>query len=133
MAAYALTGVHGIFGASFVAGGTALFLLGAAGAPAGWSARSRVAGAVRWFGRHSYELYLFHIVVLGLMRTVLPRGAVGDAWKPLWLALFLALSALLAWLVARFFSDPGNRSLRGLLDRRRDAAPAADQRLARGA
>ena len=124
--------VHSVFGATAIGLGTALVLIGAGGGSAG---QSRLGGMVRWFGRHSYELYLFHIIVLGLMRTALPRGAVGDAWKPLWLALFLALSALLAWLISRLFSDPANSKLRGLLGRSPSPAdaPAADHRLARGA
>ena len=127
--------VHSVFGATLIGFGIALFLLGGTGAPPGRWDGGRVARAIRWFGRLSYELYLFHIIVLGLMRTVLPRGTVADGWKPLWLAVFLTLSALVAWTVSRFFSDPANRRLRRLLKTasRSGTAEIADQRLARGA
>jgi peptidoglycan/LPS O-acetylase OafA/YrhL len=70
---------------------------------------------LRWFGRHSYEVYMTHefIVVFGTALFVsLKRG-------PVWLCVagMVLLTAPLGWLVARFFSEPMNRRLRG-------AAPA---------
>ena len=74
---------------------------------------------VRWFGRHSYEVYLTHefIVVWGTMLYVkLRRGPLS-----LWFFGILLLTAPLGWLVAKFFSEPMNRKLRGV-------APPATQR-----
>jgi peptidoglycan/LPS O-acetylase OafA/YrhL len=70
---------------------------------------SRIVG---WFGRHSYELYLFHIILLAGIRDLLPKATLPYAYKLPLLVLFLALSALLAGIVARYFADPVNQRLR---------------------
>jgi peptidoglycan/LPS O-acetylase OafA/YrhL len=75
---------------------------------------------VRWFGQHSYELYLSHefLVMTGLSlfgrwyahgasRLVLAGFVVG----------IVAMTAPLGWALAKFFAEPMNRWLRG-------AAPA---------
>lgn len=120
---------HEIFGFSLIAAGTAVLLLGARNenVPA-WLKGNRLLAAIRWLGRHSYELYLFHIVVLGLMRSVVPKGAMPYAWKLPVLALFLLLSALVAGLIARFYSDPVNAWLRQALLRPQPAAASLGQR-----
>jgi peptidoglycan/LPS O-acetylase OafA/YrhL len=78
--------------------------------------RGRVGGwltaPVRWFGRHSYEVYLTHefVVVWGTMFYVkLRRGPL-----QLWFLGILLLTAPLGWLAARYFSEPMNRRLRGV-------------------
>ncbi|WP_317202506.1 acyltransferase [Janthinobacterium sp.] len=115
-----LRGIDGneVFGFSLIALASAAFLLGAAGdAAAGWST-GRAAAPLRWLGRHSYELYLFHIIVLGLMRNVLSKEQLGYAARLPWLLLFLALSALAAALVARHVSEPANAAIRAAYARR---------------
>jgi peptidoglycan/LPS O-acetylase OafA/YrhL len=101
---------HEAFGFSFIALATSLILLTAPdrteSRPVRWLA------PLRWMGRHSYELYLFHIIVLAGMRDLVPRDALANAAKPLWLALFVALSCAVAWLVSRLFSEPLNDALR---------------------
>jgi peptidoglycan/LPS O-acetylase OafA/YrhL len=104
---------HEVFGFSLVAAGTAVLLAGSRSrATPAWLRRNRLLAGVRWLGRHSYELYLFHIIVLGLMRSAVPRGTMGYAYKLPLLALFLAVSAIVAGLVARFYSEPVNARLR---------------------
>jgi peptidoglycan/LPS O-acetylase OafA/YrhL len=107
-----LIGIHGheAFGFSVMACFAALYLVGAArsdDAPG-----SRWLSPLRWLGRHSYELYLFHIIVLALMRSVFARGELQPlAWTG-WLLLYLALSSLVATLVAARIADPANAWLR---------------------
>jgi len=120
---------HEIFGFSLIAAGIAVLLVGAGNdkVPT-WLQKSRPLTALRWLGRHSYELYLFHIVMLGLMRSVVPKGAMPYAYKLPALALFLLLSVLVAGLIARFYSEPLNTWLRKALLRPQPAAASLGQR-----
>ncbi len=88
--------------------GTCLVMLGSVlrgRAGHGWTA------PVRWFGRHSYEVYLTHefaVVWLTQLYVKVHRGS------PLaWIAAEVAVAAVLGALVARGFSEPMNRWLRG--------------------
>jgi peptidoglycan/LPS O-acetylase OafA/YrhL len=88
-----------------------------AGRMVGWF--SRIVGwfgrIVGWFGRHSYELYLFHIILLAGIRDLIPQTALAYGLKLPLFALFLALSGLFAGFVARYFADPVNARLRRIL------------------
>ena len=110
---------HQALGFTGVALASAAFLLGAAHAPQpqGWP--ERLSRPLRWLGRHSYEIYLFHIIVLAGLRNLLPRAEVGY-WSrlPLFFA-FVAASALAAHLVARHLSEPMNLAIRQRWLRRR--------------
>jgi peptidoglycan/LPS O-acetylase OafA/YrhL len=73
---------------------------------------------IRWFGRHSYEVYMTHefVVVWGTMLYIkLRRGPL-----TLWFLGILLLTAPLGWVVARYFSEPMNRRLRGAKAYRKD-------------
>jgi peptidoglycan/LPS O-acetylase OafA/YrhL len=110
-----LVGIHGheVFGFTLIAAGTAVLLVGAHGEKVpGWLQRSRVLAGLRWLGRYSYELYLFHIIVLGIMRGVWPRGTLAYAYKGPAMIAFVVLSALAAWIVARFYAEPLNAAIR---------------------
>jgi peptidoglycan/LPS O-acetylase OafA/YrhL len=75
----------------------------------GQPGRSWIA-PVRWFGRHSYEVYLTHefIVVWGIAIYLRVRRLP----LSLWILAIIFLSAALGAAVARFFSEPLNRNLR---------------------
>jgi peptidoglycan/LPS O-acetylase OafA/YrhL len=65
---------------------------------------------IRWFGRHSYEVYLTHefLVLFGTeLYFKYHRGPLAA-----WVVGILLLTAPLGGLVARFFSEPMNRRLR---------------------
>lgn len=77
---------------------------------------SRLTAPLRWFGRHSYEIYLSHefvvIAAVELFTRWFPHGASRSVVGTFVVAI-LALTAPLAWALARFFSEPMNRWLRG--------------------
>jgi peptidoglycan/LPS O-acetylase OafA/YrhL len=103
---------HEVSGFSLVAFSTALYLAGSVRDDAAGFATGRWTAWVRWFGRHSYELYLFHIVVLALARNAWDRNDLpAAAWLP-WLLLYVGVSALVAMAVARWLSEPANRAIR---------------------
>jgi peptidoglycan/LPS O-acetylase OafA/YrhL len=81
---------------------------------------SRLTAPLRWFGRHSYELYLTHsffvITATNLYKRLhpIPDAATSSLLTyALWTIAILLLSAALAALTARYFSEPMNRHLRG--------------------
>jgi peptidoglycan/LPS O-acetylase OafA/YrhL len=115
-------GGHEVFGFSAIALSSAAFIVGATGGQAASQGRT---GPLQWLGRHSYELYLFHIILLAAMRNVVDKAGLGYAERLPWLALFLAATALAAALVARCVSEPANTTLRR---RFRGAAMAASAR-----
>jgi peptidoglycan/LPS O-acetylase OafA/YrhL len=92
----------------------------------GSSASSRMTAPIRWFGRHSYEIYLTHefIVVWGVLLFLhwhpntnpKPDGIaphqLGLPHMAAWFIGILLLTAPLGWLVSRYFSEPLNRFLR---------------------
>jgi peptidoglycan/LPS O-acetylase OafA/YrhL len=84
-------------------------------------AGSRLTAPLRWFGRHSYEVYLSHefLVIAGieLFARCYPHGT-SRVLIALFVVAILALTAPLGWALAKLFSEPLNRKLRG-------AAPAA--------
>lgn len=87
---------------------------------------SRVLAPVRWFGRHSYEVYLTHeFVVIGGTELYLHlrRG-----WVGLWFSAILVVAGVLGWVVARWFSEPMNRWLRGRDAGQKETPLSADAR-----
>jgi peptidoglycan/LPS O-acetylase OafA/YrhL len=95
-----------------------------AGTGRGW-ADARALAPLRWAGRHSYELYLFHIIVLATMRELVPRAQMSVDWKLPGLLLFIVASACVAALVARYFSEPINAALRVRFDTARASTRSA--------
>ncbi|HXP51731.1 MAG TPA: acyltransferase, partial [Bacteroidia bacterium] len=104
-----------VYGVSLVALGTAILLVQTSNkeAPKMFT-KNIITRIVCWFGKCSYELYLFHIVILALMKTIMSREQLGQYTKIFWLFLFLLVSALLAEIISRYYSEPLNKKLRKL-------------------
>lgn len=88
--------------------GTALFLWGSVIRD---KTGSMFTAPVRWLGRHSYEVYLSHeFAVIGVLLLCfrIHRGPIA-----LWIGAILGCSALLGYALAKWFSEPLNRRLRG--------------------
>ncbi len=91
------------------------------------TAPSRFAAPIRWYGRHSYEIYLTHefVVVWGVLlfsrwhpnpnpdAKGLAPHQLSLAHMAVWVLGILVLTAPLGWVTARYFSEPMNRCLRG--------------------
>ena len=87
---------------------------------------SRLAAPIRWYGRHSYEVYLTHefLVVWGVLLFThwhpntnpktggLAFPQVSLSHMAAWIVGILLLTAPLGWLTATFFTEPINRRLR---------------------
>ena len=91
--------------------GVALMVV-AFGNGVGNAATARGTRWLRAIGRCSYEIYLFHmLIVLGLIALIrqlpLARGAL-----PIWYGAMLGASILLGYLIARGYSEPLNRRIR---------------------
>jgi peptidoglycan/LPS O-acetylase OafA/YrhL len=103
-----------VYGVTVMAFGTGLLLMlqvaGGSERP-GWVYRGSMP--LRFCGRLSYELYLFHLVVLGALRTIWAPGDVAGDEKLVLMIAYLGLSGGVALVIGRFYSDPLNRHLRG--------------------
>jgi len=69
-------------------------------------------GWLRWFGRNSYEVYLTHMLVVWPMVGIYFRIPQSSNLQPLWFVAITALTGLLGFAVARFYSEPLNGKLR---------------------
>ena len=82
--------------------GAAVFVL--AGSSCASLANRNVVIEVELIGRpgqRSYELYLFHVVVLAAMRNFIGgRNDIAARQKPLWFLLFLTLATVVAAMIA---------------------------------
>jgi peptidoglycan/LPS O-acetylase OafA/YrhL len=95
---------------SMVGMGAAMLI--AVAAQTGWRS-PRIFAPLRRAGQRSYEIYLTHIfVVVALDAAFVATGAA--MWAvPLFFIGVLAIAGLLGEAVARFYSEPMNRWLRG--------------------
>ena len=105
-------GKTAIFGVTLMALGTAILLIFQAQAGRHVLRGSAALAPLRRCGRLSYELYLFHLVVLGILRTIWLPAAVTGQTRILLLPAYLILSVVTAVLVNRYYSEPLNRRLR---------------------
>jgi peptidoglycan/LPS O-acetylase OafA/YrhL len=109
-----------VYGVTLMALGTAVLLITA---PRQAAAGSPLLEPLRRCGRLSYELYLFHLTVLGGLQIVSPPvSSIGNK-KLLLLLAYLILSIGLAAVIGRFYSEPLNRGLRNRLGTRHETLP----------
>ena len=107
-----------IYTPSFIEIGAALFLVGSVNGGAGAS-RFWPDRGLRFLGQHSYELYLFHIPVALLMKSV-PFDSYGASPAVAFIIYVLAV-CFLAALLSTFVVEPANRAIRSIAVRPRAA------------
>jgi len=124
-----LRGIGGneVWGFSLIGLLTATLLVHAPRTVPGRWLDSRPLRGLRWMGLHSYELYLFHVIVLAVMRNVTDRDHLSYAARLPWLVLFISCACVLAWLVARYVGGPAQRTLLQWLRAGRPVLPAQQQ------
>ncbi|WP_430392127.1 acyltransferase family protein [Dyella sp. 20L07] len=102
---------HEAFGFTCVAVATACVLVCVADVDA--SKRfTRLVLPLSWIGSRSYELYLFHLIVLGSLREIWPRSSIDFEMKLPLMGLFFLLSVIVATLAGVFVGNPLNRYFR---------------------
>lgn len=110
-----LLGIRGneTFGFSLVAAATGVLLIGTSNKLIPQNKISVYSSKIIQFcGRLSYELYLFHIVILGLIRYFIKPNSLNMANSIFLLFLYLVLSVILSYLIYRFYSEPLNQKIR---------------------
>lgn len=106
-------GQSNAFGASAMALGAAVLLFGVSALPP--SSPSLPRRLLMRCGRDCYEIYLLHLLVLGLLRVWLPPTQWQGEVRLGLLFLCVSGSCLLGALVSRCYSTPSDRGLRQLL------------------
>lgn len=78
---------------------------------------TKFTAPIRWYGRHSYEIYLTHMfLVFPFTRIFIARNLSLHWILPIYFVTLL-LAGLLGALIARYYSEPLNRKLRENLPR----------------
>lgn len=75
--------------------------------PISYTARSLV-----WIGQRSYEMYLFHLIVLGLMKVVYFPKETLAAEKLMLLPVYFIAVFILSWVIEKYYSTPLNLKIR---------------------
>lgn len=68
--------------------------------------------AMLWIGQRSYEMYLFHLIILGLFKVVyLPKASL-PIEKLMLLPIYFIGVFILSWAIERYYSTPLNKKIR---------------------
>ena len=93
-----------------LAAGTALIAVASVHAR---SQGSCFSAPIRWFGRNSYEVYLTHMMVIFALLPLATRLDGDRHWVLGSSVLMVAATGVIGWCIARYYSEPMNRRLRG--------------------
>lgn len=75
-------------------------------------AQSFGSRALVWIGQRSYEMYLFHLIILGLMKVVYFPKETLPTEKLMLLPIYFIAVFLLSWAIEKYYSTPLNRMIR---------------------
>ncbi|AXY59280.1 acyltransferase family protein [Acinetobacter sp. WCHAc010052] len=65
-----------------------------------------------WIGQRSYEMYLFHLIILGIFKVFYFPKETLPAEKLMLLPIYFILVFILSWAIEKYYSTPLNRSIR---------------------
>lgn len=65
-----------------------------------------------WFGKRSYELYLFHLIILGLIKSFFIPSETIFVMKLLLLGIYIIGTLALSYLIERYYSSTLNQHIR---------------------
>ena len=65
-----------------------------------------------WIGQRSYEMYLFHLIVLGLMKVFYFPKETLPIEKLILLPIYFIAVFILSWAIEKYYSTPLNRVVR---------------------
>ena len=75
-------------------------------------ANAASAKALAWIGQRSYEMYLFHLIVLGLIKVFYMPKQTLPTEKLILLPIFLIATFILSWAIEKYYSVPLNLKIR---------------------
>ena len=76
------------------------------------AAQSKMSKALVWIGQRSYEMYLFHLIVLGLIKVFYFPKQTLPTEKLILLPIFLIATFILSWAIEKYYSAPLNLKIR---------------------
>ena len=79
------------------------------------AAQSKMSKALVWIGQRSYEMYLFHLIVLGLIKVFYFPKQTLPTEKLILLPIFLIATFILSWAIEKYYSVPLNLKIRTIL------------------
>ncbi len=71
--------------------------------------RSVGSRSLVWIGQRSYEMYLFHLIILGLMKVVYFPKETLPTEKLMLLPIYFIAVFLMSWAIEKYYSTPMNR------------------------
>lgn len=107
-----------VIGPSLIALSTALLLIQATvKSNTKFQIKNLFSKTIAWFGKNSYEIYLFHIIVLAFMTQIYGKHSLGVIGKIVWLGLFLLITVTICSFISIYYSQPVNDKLRQLFSK----------------
>ena len=73
---------------------------------------SSTARSLVWIGQRSYEMYMFHLIILGLMKVVYFPKETLAVEKLMLLPVYFIAVFILSWAIEKYYSTPLNLKIR---------------------
>ena len=80
--------------------------------------RSILSKGIAWIGQRSYEMYLFHLIILGLFKVFYFPKETLAVEKLMLLPIYFIAVFVLSWAIEKYYSTPMNAKIRNWLIKR---------------